>query len=66
MKRVFHVPDMSCQHCVNRISAALRGMGIEVFEVDLLTRRVTLETDDPRKVLEVLDETGYPSEEIPA
>ncbi|WP_352424975.1 heavy-metal-associated domain-containing protein [Aminomonas paucivorans] len=66
MKRVFHVPDMSCQHCVNRISAALRGMGIEAFEVDLLTRRVTLETDDPRKVLEVLDETGYPSEEIPA
>ncbi|EFQ23427.1 Heavy metal transport/detoxification protein [Aminomonas paucivorans DSM 12260] len=66
MKRVFHVPDMSCQHCVNRISAALRGMGIEAFEVDLLTRRVTLETGDPRKVLEVLDETGYPSEEIPA
>ena len=66
MKRVFHVPDMSCQHCVNRISAALRGMGIEAFEVDLLTRRVTLETDDPRKVLEVLDETGYPAEEIPA
>ena len=66
MKRVFHVPDMSCQHCVNRISAALRGAVIEAFEVDLLTRRVTLETDDPRKVLEVLDETGYPSEEIPA
>lgn len=66
MKHVFHVPDLSCQHCVNRISGALRDLGIDSFEVDLVNRRVTLETEDPGKVLEVLDETGYPSEEISA
>lgn len=60
---IFNVPDMSCQHCVNRISKALEDLGLKDFRVDLEAKRVTVETDDPAQVISALDDAGYPAEE---
>jgi copper chaperone len=60
---IFNVPDMSCQHCVNRISKALEDLGLKDFSVDLEAKRVTVETDDPAQVISALDDAGYPAEE---
>ena len=60
-KHEFHVPDMSCGHCVKRISSALEEEGLTDFEIRLETKTVTIETDAPQKILEALEEAGYPA-----
>lgn len=62
-KHKLSVPDMSCQHCVNRISNALENLGVEDFEIDLENKKVTVETKDIGSVISVLDDAGYPAEE---
>ena len=54
-----NVPDMSCQHCVKRISGALEELGIFKFRVDLDNKEVLIETDDIESVIRALDEVGY-------
>jgi len=56
---VLDVPDMSCQHCVKRISKALEGLGISKFNVDLDNKKVVVEADDIESVISALDEVGY-------
>jgi len=53
------IPDMSCQHCVNRISQALDEAGISKYRVDLESKTITVETEDLNEVLLALDEAGY-------
>ncbi|MDD2206240.1 MAG: heavy-metal-associated domain-containing protein [Aminobacterium sp.] len=55
----FHVPDMSCAHCVKRITTALEEAGYSGFNVDLETKTVHIETEDPQKIMDILDEAGY-------
>ena len=38
--RVFHVPDMSCQHCIATITGVLRANGVELVDIDLVSKRV--------------------------
>jgi copper chaperone len=59
VKKVFSVPDMSCEHCVKAISKALDGAGFSGYEVDLSAKEVRLETDAPEKVAAILDDEGY-------
>lgn len=54
-----NVPDMSCQHCVKRISGALEELGISKFRVDLDNKEVRVEADDIESVIRALDEVGY-------
>jgi copper chaperone len=61
-KLVFDVPDMSCDHCVKNITRALEGSGFRDFSVSLEKKTVTLDTEDPQKVCQVLEEAGYPAE----
>ena len=61
MKKVFGVPDMSCQHCVGRIGKALDAAGISGYEIALDSKEVRIETDTPEKVAAVLDDAGYPA-----
>lgn len=56
---ILDVPDMSCQHCVNRISRALEGLGLTEFKVNLENKTVEADTDDIENVIETLDEIGY-------
>jgi copper chaperone len=61
VKKVFSVPDMSCQHCVNAISKALEGAGFSGYEVALDAKEVRVDTNDPDKVAAILDDEGYPA-----
>jgi copper chaperone len=56
---ILDVPDMSCQHCVKRISRALEGLGLTEFKVNLENKTVEADTDDIESVIETLDEIGY-------
>lgn len=45
-ERTFHIPDMNCQHCKATITGVLEGLGIEVADVDLATKRVVAQFAD--------------------
>ena len=61
MKKIFSVPDISCEHCVKAISKALEAAGFSGCEVALDTKEVRVETDSPEKVIALLDDEGYPA-----
>lgn len=61
----FHVPDMSCMHCVRAIKAALQPMhGVTAVDVDLAAKVVTVTHDpalvDEDKLKAALAGAGYP------
>jgi copper chaperone CopZ len=60
-KYTLHTPDMSCQHCVMRITKILNEAGYKNFKVILDSKTVEIETDQIEKVLESLNLGGYPS-----
>lgn len=60
--RVFHVPDMSCRHCVHTVTATLESLGVPVAEIDLASKRVVAEFRSPRnraRAFEALRDGGY-------
>ena len=61
MKKVFSVPDMSCEHCVKAISNALDAAGFSGYEIALDVKEVRVETDSVEKVIALLDDEGYPA-----
>ena len=63
-KYILRIPDMSCQHCVNRISEALEEAGISKYRVDLESKTVSLQTTDLNEVLLALDEAGYSAKPV--
>ncbi len=58
---VLSVPDMSCDHCVRRISSTLNDLDIFGFEVNLVEKKLILETSDVNMVIEALKNAGYPA-----
>ena len=61
---VLSVPDVSCQHCVNAINGALKGLpGVESVNTDIPTKTVHLRYDASQvsmeKVEAALDDIGY-------
>ena len=60
-KYTLHTPDMSCQHCVMRITKILNEGGYQNFKVILESKTIEIETDQIEKVLESLNLGGYPS-----
>jgi copper chaperone CopZ len=59
MKKVFSVPDMSCEHCVDTVSRALTAAGFSCYEVLLDSKEVKVETETPDIVTAILDDAGY-------
>lgn len=59
----FHVPDMSCGHCVAAITTSLQAADQDAtVETDLATREVSVDTTlDAAAVMQVLDRAGYPA-----
>lgn len=55
-----NVPDMSCEHCVARITKALDEEKLN-FKVVLESKTVELDGDekDAAKAVEVLDDIGF-------
>jgi len=60
-KVVFKVPEMSCEHCVRRITQVLANAGYEDVKVSLPEKLVTVETEKPQEIMGFLEEIGYPA-----
>jgi copper chaperone len=64
MKEItFDVPEVSCQHCIDAITAETKSAGVEEVQVDLNSKRVYV-AFDPVKVTEqqvkaAIEEAGY-------
>ena len=58
--RKLNVPDMSCEHCVRRITEALTDAGLD-FRVDLPTKTVEVSGEDQalQEAIAALDDIGY-------
>lgn len=61
-KLTFKVPEMSCGHCVEAISTAVRGVeGVGTVEVDLDTKQVVVDGEglsEPR-LRQAISDAGY-------
>ena len=59
---ILNVPDMSCGHCVARITKALEAENLK-FKVLLDTKTVEIEGDEAavRQAAAALDDAGYES-----
>jgi copper chaperone len=54
------IPDMSCNHCVKRISDTLTKNGIIDFSIDLSNKTITIQKTQLPEALRLLDEIEYP------
>ncbi len=60
MTTVYSVNGMTCQHCVNAITAEVSAVpGVETVEVDLAAKTVTVSGGDDAAVRAAIDEAGY-------
>ena len=59
----FDIPDMSCGHCANAITQALKQLDASArISIDLPAKKVTVQTTEDRQaVADVLTEAGYPT-----
>lgn len=61
--RIYRVPDVSCQHCVQAITQELRKIhGVQDIEVDLATKTVRVVSEDtvPEEALRTgIEAAGY-------
>ena len=66
--QTFTVPDISCEHCVNAITAEVTPLdGVTAVEVDLATKQVTVTGGDREAIVAAIDEAGYDTaDEAPA
>jgi copper chaperone CopZ len=59
----YHVPDISCQHCVNSITQELSKIpGVHHIDVDLTKKVVTVEADESVTDIRLragIEEAGY-------
>ncbi|MBA4267252.1 MAG: copper chaperone [Comamonadaceae bacterium] len=59
----FHLPDMTCGHCVSTVSLTLKLADPDCeIAVDLAQHRIGVKsTEDRETLLEALADAGYPS-----
>lgn len=57
------VKDMSCGHCVSTVTKALKAIDPQAsVEVDLASKRVRVETQQPLEALtQALQQAGFPA-----
>lgn len=57
--KVFNVPDVSCQHCVNAITKEVSSLGgVRNVQVDLNSKQVSVDAGDTVPT-EAINEAGY-------
>ena len=63
----YSIPNISCQHCVARVTKALEGLsGVTDVEADLASKTIEVSFEAPATdpaIREVLREIDYPAEE---
>jgi copper chaperone CopZ len=58
-----HANDIQCSHCTGRIEKALKKANINA-EISLQNKTIEIEDAFKSKVLEILDDLGFPVKEI--
>lgn len=63
-KQIINVEGMSCEHCVNAITKAVKAIdGVKSVDVNLKEETVTVEYDNTKtsldKIKEEIEEQGY-------
>ena len=69
MKHLFQVGGMRCASCQAHVAKAVKAVpGVQEVEVNLVTGRMTVETDDapetPQKILDAVKKAGFTAERI--
>lgn len=62
MKKKILVEGMSCQHCVNHVSEALKDIGAKDVEINLDKKLVSAEISEgitDEAIMEAIEEAGY-------
>ena len=67
MKHVFQVGGMRCASCQAHVAKAVKTVsGVQSVEVNLITGRMTVETEDdaelPRKIVDAVKNAGFTAE----
>lgn len=58
--KTFHVPGISCQHCVDAITKEVSGIGdIAALTIDLDAKLVTVVGGSDAEIIAAIDEAGY-------
>jgi copper ion binding protein len=63
MKKKIYIEGMSCQHCVNHVTEALKEIsGVKTVDVDLKGKYAIVEADrqiDDSEIKNAIEEAGY-------
>lgn len=61
---IYHIPNISCQHCIHTITSELNDLeGVLSVDADLNTKQTTIRFDPPaseEKIKSLLAEINYP------
>lgn len=64
VKKTFHIPNISCSHCIQNIKNELDGLeGVSGVEGDPIKKEITVEFNTPETleiIREVLRDINYP------
>lgn len=64
MKVTYHIPNISCHHCVHTIKMEVSELeGVKAVEGDVATKQVTIEFEAPateERIKALLAEINYP------
>ncbi|MFO7838047.1 MAG: heavy-metal-associated domain-containing protein [Desulfosalsimonadaceae bacterium] len=65
-KKIFSVPNISCDHCVHTIRNELKEIGgVNLMDGDVDKKQISVEYEEPateEKIREKLKEINYPAE----
>lgn len=64
----FHIPDMTCGHCVSSLSGVLKALDPDVaLQFDLPAHRVSVDSrrSDAAALLAAIEEAGYTPQVVP-
>lgn len=64
MKYLLYIPGISCNHCKIRISKKLEEIGVKNYQVDVISKKIMLETNEVEKILQELSKIGYTVEHV--
>ena len=60
MTTTYSVPDISCEHCVNAITAEVTGVaGVTNVAVDIEAKTVSVDGGDDVAIVAAITEAGY-------
>ena len=58
--KIFSVPDMSCDHCINAITTEVSAVvGVSSVAIDLETKTVTVIGGEDAAIVAAIDEAGF-------